>query len=710
MTTTHTQIIITGRDRASGVMRQTARRMNLELERVKRQTYSLQGAFAALGVGLSAAAVTRYARSAVQDFAELERVGMRVQKQLELTGVDWTSWEEINDLARRVGRETMASASDVRQAASLMLVSGNATQENFERSIRLAQDLAEVMEMNLPTAARYLSRATTDVSGALSRLRQRGIDLNDTQREVIETLVESGRETEAFDYLLSQLEARIGGAAEAAGSRLAGAFSTLNVSTEQLREEIGEALAPVVQEITENTSEWVDANRELLAQEVAQWVERTYNSAQRLVNLYRGIPDDVVGAVGVGIVGRLVGGGKFGVLAGSLYYINQQLDRMGGTSVQNLTQSYRNLGEAVGNLWDVMAGRRHWHTGELLGEGLPIDEPWLIEPPDRPAFRPRPVPEPAPAPEPPPEPEPVTWMHDLFDWDEPMQRFVQNTLWMEQEFKSHLDRLKQEEARAADERARIQDRFADDHARATMGMYEYERYQLQQQYEYYRQFVDDIVQLYEWKEAVNEDIARREARAIQRALDQALSFQEDFVDDSGETMSELLEHIERGMWDMTTVAVRGLRSLEDTLVDVATTGRLEFRDMVDSFIRDLLRLQIQQNIIRPLAGFMGGWGIFNARGNAYVDGRVQGFASGGIVDRPTMFRHSGGLGVMGEAGTEAILPLTRTRGGDLGVKAQSQATSIEINMNFKSPAQGDLTRRLEQNIRREVERTIRESM
>jgi phage-related minor tail protein len=75
-----------------------------------------------------------------------------------------------------------------------------------------------------------------------------------------------------------------------------------------------------------------------------------------------------------------------------------------------------------------------------------------------------------------------------------------------------------------------------------------------------------------------------------------------------------------------------------------------------------------------------------------------GFASGGVfgnisaasnsvVTQPTAFSYSGltpfasGGGVMGEAGPEAVMPLTRTPSGDLGVKAESsgpQDVKVEI--------------------------------
>ena len=59
--------------------------------------------------------------------------------------------------------------------------------------------------------------------------------------------------------------------------------------------------------------------------------------------------------------------------------------------------------------------------------------------------------------------------------------------------------------------------------------------------------------------------------------------------------------------------------------------------------------------------------------------RVTAFADGGIVDKPTYFPMKGNrMGLMGEAGTEAIMPLRRTPDGRLGVEAQVQQPNINI--------------------------------
>ena len=72
-----------------------------------------------------------------------------------------------------------------------------------------------------------------------------------------------------------------------------------------------------------------------------------------------------------------------------------------------------------------------------------------------------------------------------------------------------------------------------------------------------------------------------------------------------------------------------------------------------------------------------GAGFFNAMGNAFNQGRPVAFANGGIVGSPTLFD----IGMMGEAGPEAIMPLTRGANGKLGVAASGGGGNIQNNFN-----------------------------
>lgn len=72
-------------------------------------------------------------------------------------------------------------------------------------------------------------------------------------------------------------------------------------------------------------------------------------------------------------------------------------------------------------------------------------------------------------------------------------------------------------------------------------------------------------------------------------------------------------------------------------------------------------------------GTIGVTPLASATGNAFDwTGRIQAYAAGGVFDRTTMFRHGGGMGVLGEAGPEAVMPLIRLPNGNLGIGAANE--------------------------------------
>jgi len=78
-----------------------------------------------------------------------------------------------------------------------------------------------------------------------------------------------------------------------------------------------------------------------------------------------------------------------------------------------------------------------------------------------------------------------------------------------------------------------------------------------------------------------------------------------------------------------------------------------------------------------LNGLLGGMMPFEA-GGTFSQGRLMPFAKGGVVAQATAFPMRGGTGLMGEAGPEAIMPLTRGRNGKLGVQAAGGSSSVMI--------------------------------
>jgi len=162
----------------------------------------------------------------------------------------------------------------------------------------------------------------------------------------------------------------------------------------------------------------------------------------------------------------------------------------------------------------------------------------------------------------------------------------------------------------------------------------------------------------------------------------------------------------------------------NALADFVTKGKADFGSLVDSLVADITRLAIQSAIVQPLMnalggigggvgggsapGLFGGGGLLSlfgfADGAAFLGGKVTAFARGGVVSGPTMFPMTGGVGLMGEAGDEAILPLERGRGGKLGVNA-SGAGGVTVVMNITT-RDADSFRRSEAQIAGSAGRAI----
>lgn len=104
-------------------------------------------------------------------------------------------------------------------------------------------------------------------------------------------------------------------------------------------------------------------------------------------------------------------------------------------------------------------------------------------------------------------------------------------------------------------------------------------------------------------------------------------------------------------------------------------------DTLKSLAKDIAYAIVKATILKSLFGGLDSLFGF-ASGGAFNLGVVQPFAKGGVVDSPAIFPFAQGIGLMGEAGPEGILPLARTSSGDLGVQtAGGGGTNITMNIN-----------------------------
>jgi hypothetical protein len=143
-----------------------------------------------------------------------------------------------------------------------------------------------------------------------------------------------------------------------------------------------------------------------------------------------------------------------------------------------------------------------------------------------------------------------------------------------------------------------------------------------------------------------------------------------------EIWSETARNMQNAFSDFFYDAITGqLKTLEDYI--------LSFANSMARTLSNILSAMLWQGIFAMLPTFGGPpiLGPLEKHGGVYGKRGIIPFERGGIVDKPTIFPFASGVGVMGGAGPEAILPLTRTSGGELGVKSEGGGNTIVMNIN-----------------------------
>jgi len=171
------------------------------------------------------------------------------------------------------------------------------------------------------------------------------------------------------------------------------------------------------------------------------------------------------------------------------------------------------------------------------------------------------------------------------------------------------------------------------------------------------------------------------------------------------------EELENVGTAMENIVVNGFTKMEDALTNFVMTGKLNFRNLANSIISDLTRMYVRAAITKPLFDFLfpsfasggvigndvqgfGGQQVMKAaKGQVMAQNKIVPYAYGGtVVRKPTLFPMADGMGLMGEAGAEAIMPLRRNKQGKLGVEASGATSNNVVNVSVDasgSSAQGN---------------------
>jgi len=170
-----------------------------------------------------------------------------------------------------------------------------------------------------------------------------------------------------------------------------------------------------------------------------------------------------------------------------------------------------------------------------------------------------------------------------------------------------------------------------------------------------------------------------------KRINEALEFRKELQDalvksayDLGEGIGSAFAKAGQGKSTMDSIAI---------FLKEITKAFLATELAVFAFTTLLKALKVPEDIAGALAGqivMAGSKALEFAKGGVFDQG-VQKFANGGVVSQPTYFN----MGLMGEAGPEAIMPLKRGRDGKLGVAANDNGGAVTVVQNFSFSANGD---------------------
>jgi len=211
---------------------------------------------AAAGAAMGVAAAA-FAAKSIQAGEAAATANARLEQIATSMGLFGT---EADDVARRLqnlateqARLTGVNQNTIKESQALLLtfkelaVSADEAGGAFDRATQLTLDMAAAGFGSATDNAKQLGKALNDPIKGLTALSRSGIQFTEDQKGLIKSLVESGQMLEAQDLILAEIEAQVGGTAEAT----ANASDKMRVGMSQVSETVGLLLLPYFNQLVD---------------------------------------------------------------------------------------------------------------------------------------------------------------------------------------------------------------------------------------------------------------------------------------------------------------------------------------------------------------------------------------------------------------------------------------------------------------------------
>lgn len=220
----------------------------------------------------------------------------------------------------------------------------------------------------------------------------------------------------------------------------------------------------------------------------------------------------------------------------------------------------------------------------------------------------------------------------------------------------------------------------------------------QRRYQLDKEISDKTSQLYKDQTAVLNAEQQKQTDIVRQAAKDKAASEADWQGGLKQGWKDFSDSSGNAFAMMRNASANALNSTSSMFTDFLTTGRANFADFTKSILTDITKMIVQMTIFNALkSGLSGTWlgdamGMApNATGGVYTSPGLSAY-SNSIVSSPTVFPFAKGgapnIGLMGEAGSEAIMPLKRGPDGNLGVRAyggsSAGGTAPVVNIQIDS--------------------------
>jgi hypothetical protein len=206
-------------------------------ERIGRTLGGLAATALQAGVAMAGVIV----KESIQAAMEAEQAQLKVAAVLKATGhAAGMTAQDLDDLAESMAASTKFDDESIRNASAILLTFKSVSKDSFGEAMRVAADLASVMGTDLNSAVLMIGKALEEPEQGLTALRRAGVSFSESQKDIINGLVEQGNKAEAITRILEIMkEQGLEGVAQAMNTGLGKATSDLKKGWNELLETIG---------------------------------------------------------------------------------------------------------------------------------------------------------------------------------------------------------------------------------------------------------------------------------------------------------------------------------------------------------------------------------------------------------------------------------------------------------------------------------------